>query len=116
MDLAQIALCAAAFIVAVPVVWAWYLSVMHLKTAHDAGVLTPAAKALGYPWLAIGLAVDVAFNALYGSLMFLEPPRELLFTSRVSRLSARSDWRGRLARWICAELLDPFDPAGRHCR
>lgn len=95
--------------------WGAYLSVMHLKVARDAGKLTPAAKALGYPWLAVGLVLDVVFNAVIGSLVFLEPPREWLFTSRVSRWNDEPGRRGDLARWICNELLDPFD-AGGHCR
>lgn len=94
--------------------WGVYLSVMHLKAARDAGRLTPAAKVLGYPWLAVGLLLDVIFNAVVGTLAFLEPPREWLFTSRVSRWNDRPGWRGDLARWFCSELLDPFD-AG-HCR
>lgn len=116
MSLTHALIGAAVFVAAVPVVWAWYLSVMHLASARDAGRLTPAAKALGYPWLALGLAVDAVFNAVHGTVLFAELPREVLFTSRVTRLSARADWRGRLARWICTQLLDPFDPAGRHCR
>jgi hypothetical protein len=103
-------------VASVPVTWGYYLSVMHLKSARDAGRLTRAAKAFGYPWLALGYAIDITFNAIVGTLLFLEPPRELLFTARVSRLAARDDWRGRFARWVCAELLDPFDPDGRHCR
>jgi hypothetical protein len=100
----------------IPVTWGFYLSVMHLKAARDAGMLTPAAKALGYPWLAVGLVVDAVFNAVIGTVLFVEPPREVLFTSRVSRHACGAGWRARLARWICSELLDPFDPAGRHCK
>jgi len=44
-----------------------------------------------------------------------DPPREWLVTDRLTRLHDRSDWRGRLARWICINLLDYFDPSGRHC-
>lgn len=91
-------------------------TVMHLKAARDAGRLTPAAKVLGYPWLVAGVLIDAAFNLVTGTLLFLELPRELLFTSRVSRLNDHAGWRGNLARWFCRELLDPFDPAGRHCR
>lgn len=99
-----------------PLVWTFYLAVMHLDTARRQGQLTTAAKVAGYPVLLIGLAVDVAFNATWGSLLFLEPPRELLFTARVSRLNDDTGWRGKLACWICLELLDPFDPSGKHCR
>ncbi len=100
----------------IPITWGWYLSVMHLASARNEGRLTPAAKVLGYPWLAAGLVVDTLFNLIVGSVIFLEPPRSLLFTSRVSRLNDRDDWRGRLAKWFCKELLDPFDPKGKHCR
>lgn len=99
----------------VPVTWGWYLSVMHLDSARRRGKLTPAAKVLGYPWLAVGLVVDALFNIVVGSLIFLEPPREFLFTARVSRLNDGEDWRGKLARWFCTQLLDPFDPDGKHC-
>lgn len=95
--------------------WGLYLSVMHLKAARDAGRLTLGAKIFGYPWLALALVVDVLFNLVTGTLLFLELPRELLFTSRVSRWNDRPGWRGDLARWFCAQLLDPFD-AGGHCR
>lgn len=95
--------------------WGAYLSVMHLKAARDAGRLTPAAKVLGYPWLAVGLLLDVVFNVVVGSLLFAELPREFLFTTRVSRLNDRPGRRGDLARWFCSQLLDPFD-AGGHCR
>ncbi len=107
---------AIAFILLLPVMWTLYLAVMHLDTARRQGQLTTAAKVAGYPILFVGLAVDVLFNALWGSLLFLEPPREWLFTDRISRLNDAAGWRGRLACWICLELLDPFDPKGRHCR
>lgn len=96
--------------------WSLYLAVMHLKTARDSGKLTPAAKVMGYPWLIVGYVIDVLFNAVIGSLLFFELPRELLFTARVSRLNDCDGWRGRLARWICTQLLDPFDPDGKHCQ
>lgn len=106
----------AAFLLLLPAMWTFYLAVMHLDTARRRGTLTTAAKVIGYPLLAVGLALDVLFNALWGSLLFLEPPRELLFTARVSRLNDDTGWRGKLACWICLELLDPFDPSGKHCR
>lgn len=104
------------FLLMLPAMWTLYLAVMHLDTARRQGQLTTAAKVIGYPILAVGLALDVLFNALWGSLLFLEPPRELLFTARVSRLNDDTGWRGKLACWICLELLDPFDPSGKHCR
>lgn len=102
------------FILQLPVTWGWYASIMHLK--HNRDKLRWPAKALGYPWLYAGLVVDVLFNLTWGTLMFLELPRELLYTSRVSRHYAKRSWRGALARWVCRELLDPLDPTGRHCQ
>lgn len=104
------------FLLLLPAMWTLYLAVMHLDTARRRGQLTTAAKIIGYPILAVGLAVDVLFNATWGSLLFLERPHELLFTDRVSRLNDDTGWRGKLACWICLELLDPFDPRGKHCR
>lgn len=107
---------AIAFVLLMPVMWTLYLAVMHLDTARRRGTLTTASKVVGYPILFIGLAFDVMFNAVWGSLLFLEPPREWLFTDRVSRWNDDEKWRGAVARWICDELLDPFDPRGQHCR
>lgn len=98
------------------ITWGWYLSIMHLKTARNQGKLTKTAKVIAYPWLVIGLLVDVLFNLVVGTLVFAELPREFLFTTRVSRLNDDGGWRGKLSRWFCSELLDPFDPAGKHCR
>lgn len=82
------------------VTWGVYLSIMQLKYARDKGTLTLGSKIFVYPWLVFWLALDIAFNLVIGTILFLEPPREVLFTSRVSRLNDDP----------------PFDPAGRHCR
>lgn len=104
------------FLLLLPAVWTFYLAVMHLDTARKRGSLTTASKVIGYPILYVGLVLDMLFNALWGSLLFLEPPKEWLFTARVSRWNDNDGWRGAIARWICEELLDPFDPRGQHCR
>lgn len=105
-----------AFLLLLPAAWCLFLAVMHLDTARRRGGLTPAAKCIGYPILFAGYAADVAFNLTWGSILFVEVPRELLFSSRVSRHNDNAGWRGGLATWICGELLDPFDPRGQHCR
>lgn len=98
------------------VTWIFYLAVMALIRARDEGKLSPVALWLGYPVVAVGLAFDFVLHVVVGTVVFLEPPREWLLTQRLSRL-IRTDrgWRGNLAVWVCLNLLDTFDPAGRHC-
>lgn len=96
--------------------WAMYVLVMGLYRAHLAGRLGRVTYALGYPLVALGWLMDVAANVLIASPLFLEPPRELLVTTRLKRhMRGREDWRQRVAKWICDHLLDVFDPSGDHC-
>lgn len=97
--------------------WVFYLAVMNLQRARDAGTLTPDAKALGMPVLYLGLLLDFAFNVLVLSVLFLELPRELLVTARVTRHKFQGrGFRQQLAIWFCDNLLDPYDPDGCHCK
>lgn len=96
--------------------WALYLAIMALQRAQQAGQLRGAAKWAALPVVLAGYLLDVAVNLVIGSCLFLEGPRELLVTDRLQRhICAGQGWRQRLARWVCAELLDKFDPAGTHC-
>lgn len=102
--------------VAVYVLWLLYLSVMSLKGAQVAGKLSKTAYYLGLPILAVGYITDFLVNIIVCTALFLEPPRELLVTARVSRLKYNgTGYRQRLANWFCTNLLDPFDPSGCHC-
>jgi hypothetical protein len=97
------------------ITWVFYLAVMNLKRNRDQ--LTPIAKGFAYPMLAIGLVADVLFNFLWGTILFLELPRELLMTARLKRHlnDHKNDWRDRNAHWFCRNFLNPFDPSGNHC-
>lgn len=61
------------------------------------------------PWALVGLVLDAAFNATAGTIMYLELPRELLFTSRTKRHRDDEGWRGDVARWWKRQLnqIDP---------
>ncbi len=63
------------------------------------------------------LAVDIAYNITYGSILFLQLPSKyrLTFSERL-RYTLQNDtgWRYRLARAICLYLVDPHQPG--HCR
>lgn len=96
--------------------WFVYRAVMWLKKRREA--IKAKSRALyyaAYAFVAVALVLDVAYNAVVGTVLFAEPPRELTFTSRLKR-HKRGDygtWRWRLAHWFCAELLNPYDPG--HC-
>jgi hypothetical protein len=101
------------------VFWGLYVLVMGIYRAHLAKRLTPVTTALSLPFVLLGYAMDVLTNITVASLVFLEPPREFLVTTRLQRhiasTYARGGWRKRLATWVCDHLLDVFDPTGDHC-
>jgi hypothetical protein len=106
------------------VVLAWYVLmgafvlVMHAKALRDSGTRLSTFWVVNLmPWAFVGLVLDAAFNATAGTFMFLELPRELLFTSRCKRWFAVGPeetselWRHRyrVARWW-ARQLNQIDP------
>ncbi len=96
--------------------WGLYLMIMTLKRNLEAGNLTIESKILGYPWLAVMLIFDFFFNITAGTIIFLDIPRDVLFTQRLSRMLKRTGWRFNTAHYICSRYLDRFDPDGMHCR
>jgi hypothetical protein len=96
--------------------WALYVMVMGIYRAHLDKRLTPTTRVLAAPWVALGFAIDILVNFTFASVVFLEPPGELLVTSRLQRHSkAAFGWRRDLSVWVCSHLLDVFDPTGNHC-
>lgn len=96
------------------VTWVLYLAIMNL--AQNQHELTPFSRAIAYPVLAVGIVFDVAFNLIVGTVVFVEPPMQFLFTDRCKKHIDKLTWRGDVARWFCRNLLDPFDASGSHCR
>jgi hypothetical protein len=94
--------------------WKDYLAVLHLMEHKQS--LTGAAKFFGYQVAALGIARDFLVNMIIGTIFFLELPHELLFTHRCDRWLGSATWRGRLARFFCSQLLDPFGINGEHCK
>lgn len=96
--------------------WIFFLAVMALKRARDSGTLSTPALVMGMPVLWMGLLVDAFVQVTVASLVFLELPRELTVTARLTRLKKGPvTWRQRFAAWCCAHLLNAFDPSGNHC-
>jgi hypothetical protein len=96
--------------------WGMYVLVMGIYRAHLSHRLKGLVLVLSLPFVAIGFLMDVFANLTIASLVFLEPPREWLVTSRLQRYIAHgTGWRFWLAKYICDHLLDVFDPSGDHC-
>ena len=99
---------------AVYLLWVHYVAVMHLKHMLEDGKVTLAQKAIGYPALAIGLALDL-FVQVAITPLFFELPKEWTVSGRLWRLSnGAPGWRQKLALAIRAGLLDSADPSGIH--
>ena len=95
--------------------WGIYVMVMGFYRAHLAKKLSATAVAFALPFLVLGYAMDALANLTFASILFLEFPREWLVTTRLTRLMKGVGWRAEIAKWICANLLDIFDPNGTHC-
>lgn len=103
------------WLIATPyLLWIFYLAVMNLKRARDAGRLHRVAAWLGLPVLVVGYVLDVLVQVVPATIVFFDPPRELLLTTRLKRYKDRTDWRGKVSAFMADVLLDDFDPSGKH--
>lgn len=95
----------------------FYVAVMHFKQVRDSGVLDTlnwTSRAIAYLTLYVGLVLDLLLNIFVMTVVFVEPPKELLTTSRIRRHKfGQSVWRKRVAIWFCRNFLSPFD--AKHC-
>jgi hypothetical protein len=108
---------AALIILALLVLWVFFLAYSALLPRW--AKLPPEVKLAGVLVVAVGLVVDVVIN-LSASFPLAELPQEWTFSQRMGRYKAwaplRPDhWRVRLACYLCANWLDPFENGG-HCR
>lgn len=95
--------------------YVFYLACMSLVRGHQAGTLTLASKVMGYPIIAVGLIIDIFMNVFVFSWLFFEFPKEWLVTQRLKRHIGQFTKRAKLARFLCNQLLSPFDASGNHC-
>ena len=98
------------------ITWGGYLAMMPLK--RNIKILNNWNKIFGYPWFVVFLCLDCTFNIVFGTIIFLDLPRELLLTERLDRYLGlnQSRWRHNLAYYFCTRFLDAFDPDGQHCK
>jgi len=98
----------------VVVTWVYYLAAMKLMRHRKQ--LHLVARFHGWVFVIIpGLIYDAILNLVLATIVFADPPREIVLTARLRRYKAQaSGWRRRAALWICEHLLDQFDEGG-HC-
>lgn len=95
--------------------WIFYLAVMSLKRAKDEGRLSRVAHVFGVPVLFIGYALDFAVNVAVMTVIMLDIPQETTVTARLKRyVYGKDGWRRRFALWFSDNMLDDFDPSGKH--
>jgi hypothetical protein len=105
----------ARLLLALWLLWVFYLAVMNLQRVRDAGKLGRVALTLGLPVLLVGIVLDVFCNLVLFSVLLAELPREWTVTARLKRHKRTSTgYRKRVADWFGSELLDHFDPSGAH--
>jgi ABC-type sugar transport system permease subunit len=97
-----------------PLTWVLYLAIMNLSGHRNE--LKGFARFNAY---CIVLPTGYLFDALLNLIVcaiFLRFPQDWLLTGTLKRyLNTDTGWRCAVAAWICANLLDPFDPSGAHC-
>ncbi len=92
-----------------------YVVIMRLKRRRDRGDLSARHYVLAAAVLPFGIGLDAFWNVVFGTIFFVDPPREWLLTARLQRYKREQPkaWRGRFAAWFCARVLNPHDP--EHC-
>ncbi len=112
---------AAAILWASLVLWIFYVAIMSMR-AHLSELPRPA-RIVGNFVLLGGVLVDVGYNLVPGTVLFLQLPHEWLLTARLQAIlrdpTLQGPWflpwwpRRAIARWLCDNLIEPFDPG--HC-
>lgn len=88
--------------------WA-FVAVMHARAVRKAGGLSRYWFVTLLPLTVGALVLDVLFNLTFGTLLYLELPRELLFTTRCKRHIEGEGRRYRMAAFWQRQL-NQFDP------
>ncbi len=98
-----------------------YIAVMKLRDVRDSTGLTMVHKLLGYPALLIGYPLDVVYNHLIGTIVFVQLPKGLgdTLSARAKRANrsmpstALGRYRKKAGTWLLKQVA-PFDSTGWH--
>ena len=101
-------------VLALWLLWVFYVAVMHIAKVRDAGNLSRAAYVLGVPTLIVGFLLDLIVNVFVMTVILLEIPHETTVTKRLKRHHKESTgWRLKVVEFF-ETILDAFDPDGDH--
>lgn len=98
--------------------WLFYILIMGLYRAHLANQLTIYAKVMAFPVVVIGFLIDWIANWTIAPIVFYEFPKtwkELVTDRLVRYIVEETGYKYNIANWLCTNLLDYFDPRGKHC-
>ena len=91
-----------------------FIPVIHAVLLFILFILVEVKKVGGKPLMLIGALVDASFNFTWATLLFMQLPHEVFFSQRVSKNRVLLGWRGKLALFICNNILNRFLP--NHCK
>lgn len=89
-----------------------YIFVMSIKRVRDMGKLTTFVKVICYPWVILGVLVDVIVNQTVFAIICLDPFHFGTVTSRLKGYKYRegTKWQKVVSAWVESHI-DPFDDA-----
>jgi hypothetical protein len=68
------------------------------------------------PALVIAYLLDILAQYTVATVIFMDRPQEHLVTDRLQRYLANPNHKHfKKAKWFCENMLDIFDPTGKHC-
>lgn len=104
-------------LVATFILWLLFIPTANIVNRYKENPFNGIMKYLGYAFVTVFLVLDVLYNYTYAAILFLEPANNdrKTFTERLKHYirTEPETWRGKLAYFFCAYLIEPWD-AG-HC-
>lgn len=99
--------------------WLFYLAAMNLLRVYRLGTMKLPAKVFGVPIMVIAVLIDWLANWTIFTVLCLQFPVhwQELVTGRLKRYkddNRERTFRRTLSAWLASDLLDQFDPSGRH--
>lgn len=126
------------FLLCVYALWPMYVFTMAILRAHEEKQVSVVAWILAAPIVFTALVWDIVLNFTILAILTLDFPEmrigvrwisfwklkvpvayvsgEWTFSQRLNRLVLSDNWRCSVARWVAVQLLDPYDPSGKHIK